>query len=73
MPPYKVVGAGTLEYFEGGGRSFRDLHFNHHCELRNTSLVVDGCVFATWEPGHGVTARFATSDDDATTEEIHSD
>lgn len=70
LPPYQVVGAGTLEYFRGGGREFRDLQFNHHCSLRDTCLVVDGVVFAQWTPGSGVTAIFADRDEEATTEEV---
>lgn len=52
---------------------FNKVPFNNYCLLRETSLVIDGRVWATWTPGDGVTARFASEsegDEENTTEEI---
>lgn len=76
--PFYHGGPGVLSDFCGGGRSFKNVAFAHHLRITDTTLVVDGCEFARWEPGEIVLFSVARTkglplpvfDNDCTTMEL---
>lgn len=54
--PLNVQGKGMLTKFTVNGKCLREVvAWNRHCVITSRQLVVDGVVFAKWEPDDSFT------------------